>query len=304
MIALVLAPLVLLAEGQSFLRTRTSDSDPKAHCLYWREGTAITWHANSEGNPETTGDTEFSAMQKAFGAWQAQMDACGSLSFKQGNLTGSRTIGYDERAETNENIVVFRQRRCDDMVNGQPVAPAADSCWKDETCNNKYDCWSYASGAIAITTTSFNPKSGFIYDSDIELNTPGYIFTAVDSPPCVLRMYNQGCVATDVQNTLTHEIGHLVGLAHTPMAGSIMNPTANPGETSKRTIDPGTQDFICRVYAKGRPAADCPVLLPNGSATIPKLTDTLGNDLRGCAAAPGALALGLAALLFARRRSG
>jgi uncharacterized protein (TIGR03382 family) len=89
------------------------------------------------------------------------------------------------------------------------------------------------------------------------------VFTTVDSPPCVYDKYapdfgfNQSCVATDVQNTLTHELGHAFGLDHTTYAGSTMNATAPAGETSKRSLDQGTSQFICDVYPKGAPARDC-----------------------------------------------
>jgi hypothetical protein len=91
----------------------------------------------------------------------------------------------------------------------------------------------------------------------------------------------------DVQNTMTHEFGHLHGLDHTSYAGSIMNTTARPGDTNKRTIDPATMDFVCKdAYPKGKPSHDC-VATPTG-----------------CAAAPGAplLALGWLVLLLRGRR--
>lgn len=300
MMLLAIAPLLLSLEGQAYLRTKTSDSDPNAFCLYWREGTTITWKANAQGNPETTGETEFTAFQRAIATWQNEMTGCGSLTFTEGARSSSRSIGYDDRSADNENVFIFRQKRCDDP--GVALS-MEDACWKDDTCGNKYDCWNYSSGALAITTTSFNPKSGFIFDSDVELNTPGYIFTTVDGPQCLLKMYSQSCVVTDVQNTMTHEIGHLLGLAHTNAAGSVMNPTAQPGELSKRTLDTGTKDFVCKTYPKGKPANSCPKVASNGDLLIPAVKADTGPGVVGCTAAPAGLAvLGLIALLRRRRR--
>src|SRR5262249_38090425 len=151
----------------------------------------------------------------------------------------------------NENILLFRFQSCS-------FVDKSDSCWdpKNDDCGNKYDCWQHNAMAIAITTTTYDPLSGRILDADIEFNHPNFMCTTVDAPPCVNRMFAPTCVATDVQNTVTHEIGHMLGLAHTLFAGSTMNPTAPPGETSKRVLDDGTKNFPCAVYPKGHPSKD------------------------------------------------
>jgi hypothetical protein len=276
-----------LAQCPPYVRTKVSDTDPFAHSLYWREKTQIQFVINGEGNPETTGDSEFTAVERAFGTWQAQFDLCGSLSFKEGPRTNSRLATFDSKSSNNQNVVLWRFKSC-----GQIVSPT-DPCIKDENCGNKYDCWQHNPGALAITTTSYDPMTGRILDADIELNTPSFIFTTVDAPPCVKPVYNQNCVASDVQNTVTHEVGHMIGLAHDCMPSSTMYLSANPGELTKRALDDGSKRFVCDTYPKDGPST---------SGILLSVDPKLGTVARGCVAAPGTLWAALALLGLWRKR--
>jgi hypothetical protein len=282
---MMVVKVTLMVALAQYVRTRVDERDPKSPCLYWTENTTIVFRQNADGNPDTPGDSEFTAVSRSFATWQAENARCGSLRFVEGPRTTTRIVGYDETSASNENVVLFRQKVC------SAVVPTGDRCLTDDDCGNKYDCWQHAPTAIAITTTSFHPKSGKIFDSDIELNAARFLFTSVDSPPCPSGMYDVTCVATDVENTVTHEVGHLLGLGHTNEVGSTMNPRADPGETAKRSLDPNSQKFVCDVYPVGRPSKSC---------IIKEVDSELGQVKTGCSAAPGELWLG--ALLFLRRR--
>lgn len=275
---------IVLAQA---VRSRVDDRDPASQCLWWPENTAIQLRLSVAGNPETPAETEFAAIVAAVNTWQTKLSACASVSLTEGERTRTRKVGFFDK-EPNENIAVFRVRRCSE------TAPAGDACHGEaDNCGNQFDCWQHQEAAIAITTTSYNPNTGRILDSDIEFNAPTFTFSTVDAPPCLAGMNRTSCVAADIQNTTTHELGHLLGLGHSPAVGSTMSFRANPGELSKRVLDADSARFVCEAYPMGRPAQTC---------FLEPVSPELGAAAKGCQAAPGGLLLAIAGLLLRRRR--
>lgn len=280
---MTLAPLMLaLVLGQSdpYVRSHVDPDDKGSQCLFWTADT-LRWQQSSFGNPSTPADSEFAAVRRSFQSWQSVFSQCGNLSFVEGPVLDDRKVGYEVDGE-NRNLVLFRTRNCAEVV------PSDAACHEEDTCANEFDCWEHGSGTIGITLTTYDQNSGIIYDSDIELNEASFRFTTPES----------GLVDRDVENTVTHEVGHLVGLDHTDARGSTMNPTANPGEISKRIIDSGSSSFVCDVYPKGRPSQAC-VHTP----TDDELGKKTGCASGGAEAWLPALA-GWALLALRRRREG
>ncbi len=275
MLALGLVLTVVLGDSAPYVRSKTSD-----HCLWWPDET-ITFHQSVVGNP-TTGSSAFSAVSTSFATWQVVMQQCGGVSFKEGDRVTTRKVGAD-----GVNVVLFRMASCAKKV------AASDACWGAGTCSNQFDCWDHASGLLGVTTVSYDTLTGELSDADIELNAFGNTFTTVNSPTCTSKV-SQACVATDVQNTVTHEVGHFMGLDHTQYAGSTMNATASLGEVSKRVLDVGTKSFVCDAYPQDLPPRDC-VLNP--------VAPELGKVAKtGCSTSAGWPALGVAALVVATLR--
>lgn len=281
-----------------FVRTKVEDAAPQSHCLRWLDGT-IEWVQNAEGYDLQDGRDEFAAIERSFARWNAVSLACGNLNLVQGARVADRKVGYDQSGGTNRNLILFRKKLCSEVV------PKGTACLSQRrgSCANEYDCWDYPKETIALTTITFNPNNGVIVDSDIEYNASrpgGFVFTVVDSPKCSSGNQHQDCVATDIENTTTHEVGHFLGLDHTDYPGSTMNPTAVLGETSKRAVDAGSESFICESYPKGKASLAC---------RVDALSKELGTA-SGCAAAGGATATsalgGFAAmwLVFRRRVNG
>jgi MYXO-CTERM domain-containing protein len=132
--------------------------------------------------------------------------------------------------------------------------------------------------AIGLTTVMYVntpgvPGDGTILDADIELNNVNYTFS-LDPTNGAPR---PGTSLADLENTLTHELGHVQGLAHTcwdhvtatpplddqgkpipdcngTIPDTIINTTMYPyasqaGETSKRNLAQDDVDGVCKVYA-------------------------------------------------------
>lgn len=294
--ALILAAIVAATGTDPYVRSHTNDG---AHCLWWPTG-SLVYNQSELGNPN--GDNPFQAVTTSWQSWQAIQSSCGNLTLSEGPHlccttpgTPGRTASYDPSSNDNHNVVMFRQRLCSN------AATPGDPCLSRGDCNNVLDCWSnlVSSGTIGLTTTTYRLSTGQILDADIEFNAATFHFSTLQSgPPCSFGHYS-GCIATDVQNTATHEFGHSLGLDHTTYCDggicSVMNGSSSLGEISKRTIDPWSSTFVCDAYPKGRASQDC----------ISSSTSSVSASKSGCASAPGRSAWPLLALLtlgLAKRR--
>ncbi len=274
----------------------------KEVCISWAERT-YTYTPDAAGSLLTPGDSEFTAIDAAYQTWQAASDVCSDFQFLRAERQPDTRFGYD-RAGLNNNVVVFRETACRDVV------PFDDPCRDDGSCANAYRCWDHGDFTIGLTVTFFTARDGTIVDADIGLNGAlhqdgqRFLFTTVGAPACVEGAESTACVATDVQNTLTHELGHALGLDHVGIFGSTMEPTAPVGETRKRILDFGTLGGFCQIYPRGLPAADCLQPGPIVPRVIAVNRGTPGLPNLACAATGGGpgLAAALALLGILRRR--
>lgn len=283
-IAVLLSGLVL---GQTVPSVRTK-TDDGAHCLRWpvaagQRGT-IHWVQSSTGDP-TLGSGVFDAISRSAETWENQLQACGNLDLDEGAHSASRFVGYNQSGQ-NENLVLFRLQLCSTVV------PAGDPCLAAGTCGNAHDCWDHGNTVVALTTSSYVVSSGEVLDADIEMNAASATPTIVDSPPCTSGSISTSCVANDVENAATHEMGHVLGLAHSPDPSSTMYLSEPLGETSKRVLDSGSKQFICDVYQSGHASTDCASGGGGGGG---------GGDTSGCSSAgdPAVLGPGILVLLLA-----
>jgi MYXO-CTERM domain-containing protein len=129
---------------------------------------------------------------------------------------------------------------------------------------------SYPPEATALTTIFVMKSTGVIVDADIEVNAKNFVWGDVALQPGTRQ---------DLQSTLTHEMGHLLGFDHTcvmpgapgaPPLDDMGNPVpacddasaavrattlfpgVMPNDVSKRTLEPDDQRAVCTTY----PASD------------------------------------------------
>lgn len=289
----VLAGLVASsASAQDFLRTVAGTSGDTTLCVTWgrRE---LTYRVDAAGSARTPGDSEHVAIDAAFASWQAVSRGCSDFTFTRGARVSDAGVGQGTGAE---NLLAFREVGCREVV------PETEPCLSDGSCGNRYRCWDHAAGTIGLTTVTYGTRTGIALDGDIEFNAAEFLFTTVSSPPCAAGVEDPGCVATDVQNTATHEIGHVLGFDHVDDPDSTMAATASPGETAKRVIDLGTAAGFCQTYPRGQPPVPCDEMAQLSRTITGRNTGSFGVNCGAdvTAAAPG-LAL-LAAWLVGRRR--
>ncbi len=160
--------------------------------------------------------------------------------------------------------------------------------FRSENIQNQNDIlvltdWPYGDEIIAATIVTIDHRTNEIIDADIALNAEQRTFGVVE--PQALRQASYP--VDDIQNAITHEIGHALGLMHNEVDRSVvMYPSAPPFETSKRTL-----------------AADD---LSGLAALYPGQYDEMTSEAVGCTqvgnAAPSYAWALLAALIAFRRR--
>lgn len=185
--------------------------------IHWN-ASCVRFRINEDGSKNFDGDSSSvpdieemrRAVDRSFETWNKVK--CSNIMLVDGGLTSTHNATYDPSLKKNMNVVVWHDQ------NWGKVASAR---------------------AFALTSVTFNPKNGVIADADIEVNTEFYQFSSGQDP-----QPNH----VDVQNTLTHEVGHFIGLDHSKKPEATMFATAPIGETSKRTLDADDINAVCATY--------------------------------------------------------
>lgn len=237
-------------------RAPASESAPDGRCVWWREDRTLTFRQQQCMAGEADCAARQEAVRLALRSWDDVLAECTSLRLSEGPVTASRQVGYVQNGE-NENILVLRDRAC--------------------TQEGGEDCWRYAAETLGLTTVTFQLRSGEVLDADVELNAVAFASPAE---------------ARDLQGTVTHELGHALGLDHSADARSTMYPMSTPDQ---RLIDEGSRLAMCTIYPRGAAAVHCVTPEPD--------EPPLGS--RGCSAAGGGspflLCWLVAAVLSSRR---
>ena len=182
----------VMAYPAGFVRTGpTKHGNP----LYWESG-CIFVAEDRDGTKAINGDNEFRVIDASIATWNDDTDN-GTCSYMKLVSTG-RTAATTEVGRDGTNLIKFRDASwCRPKVNGDPAR-----CYPDS--------------AAGLTTAVFvddgGARDGAIIDADIEINGVGFAISVNH-----VSLGTASCRA-ELQNTLTHELGHLHGLEHTCLA--------------------------------------------------------------------------------------
>jgi hypothetical protein len=271
--------LLSAADANAFCRKTTCPScsvNPLTSCI--DQGELLAWpsacvsYALTRAASRQVNLTDAKILAaRAFQAWQSVIcpGTTSPPSIVATDAFGIADCSIHEynRGAGNANIIVFR-----------------DDSWEHQDAD-----------ALALTSTTFNERTGDILDADIEINATVPLTTIGDVPP----------TGYDLLSILTHEAGHFLGLAHSPNPTATMYPYYRQGTADWRTPSDDDIAGICTIYPPDRAALPCDFTPPGGFASVCALAVTKG----GCSMAHGSSTSGvwralsvIGVLLWARRR--
>lgn len=294
--------------AEAYVRSRDNMGNP----VYWKSSCVPTT-IYTNGFEDMSGglalDKIVKSISAAAHAWSPDEVTCPGTTDGHPNLeivptlasVGSKppSIGWDSR-----NAVVIR----------------TDAWAKSGNPNIQ----GYAFDALAVTLVT-SRGDGHIVDADIEVNaiTQNWI----DLDPGVTVSASQSTLEpNDLQNALTHEFGHFLGLDHTCFTYDSMNPTktrplddqeqpvpdcsaapasvamtvmfdrAVPLQTSKRFLSDDDKRAVCSIYSSASPRS-CDLDQPADGCSLAPARPAWG------ALAAGALSVLAMSMWAARRRA-
>jgi hypothetical protein len=212
------------------------DGCPTTGKPLWWGRRCVGFSLNQTGTRNLPMDQVRVAVEKAFATWSGVQCPGGKpagISVGELQQTPCGRSEYDPEGK-NVNVIVFRDDRWD---------------FKGVDDN------------VAKTVVHFDADTGEILDADIEINTAHNQFTV--SPANVVY---------DLQTVLTHEIGHFLGFAHSPLPYSVMFPSYQKGTLDGRKLAPEDIAELCTVYPPDRPGT-CD-LAPKGGLDLCQPVDS------------------------------
>jgi hypothetical protein len=233
----LLAPLLTAKSAAAFCRSTTCVTTEE-DCTIDRDGCVVdgfplrwgtgcvTFAVEADGSPRW--DIEFSdareAARNAFTAWvsarcsdRGDHPSLGAVDL--GSVECEHPEYNDKPPLPNANSIVFRD-----------------------------DEWPYGDDttALALTTITFDSATGEILDADIEVNSASIALSVSDVN-----------VRTDLQAILTHETGHLLGLAHSSASDATMSAGYDGTDLGFRVLASDDTAAICEAYPPGQDLNQC-----------------------------------------------
>lgn len=272
-------------DAQAFCRSTSCKGTESAPCevdendcpksgakLFWPTS-CVSYATNDQGSLQHPTEDSRAVIRKAFETWSDVPCPDGSvaaMTFQERPPISCKKSQFNKTGP-NVNVVLFQ-----------------DTMWKYRGID----------ATLAKTSVTYSDETGEIFDADIEVNTAFNDMTITDVA---------GEVDTDLQAVLTHEVGHFIGLAHSPDFDAVMFGSYTPQSTSQRVLGADDIAAVCATYPASK-ASFCNTEPKNGfSATCsdPEPASTCAVEPTGTGASSAMLAIGGcigATALRARRR--
>jgi hypothetical protein len=185
--------------------------------IWWRNA-CISYDLQRKASRWADYDTAVKILDGAFAKWTAVTCPLSSTDPAQVSISAANLgpvdcdkVEYNVYGGPNQNAIIFRD-----------------------------DVWPYndASNTLGLTTVTFEPDTGELYDADTEINGTVPLSTG---DPVMDGSY-------DLDSIITHEMGHFLGLAHSADATATMYAQYSRGSTAMRTLKQDDIDGLCSIY--------------------------------------------------------
>jgi hypothetical protein len=259
----VVDDVAVMAFAPEFVRTGPTKA---GKYLYWESG-CIFMTPDAAGTTALPGDDEFTIIEKSVETWNTDTSQCSYMDMKL-DPRKALEVGNDKI-----NVIKFR-----DTTWGRPAIA-------DDPAR------AYDPSAAGITTATYiddgsSSRDGAILDADVEINGVNFDISenCVQGQPQTCTSNHSGTIKADLQNTLTHELGHAHGLEHPCLASGdpartddqgnpvpecsslapddpirlvTMYNFQDPGETIKQTLAPDDINSMCQIYPLAKDPGTC-----------------------------------------------
>lgn len=219
-----IAPALLISSlflsGYTFYETKSSGGEQFPLRWYQDEVQLVTEKNLTRDVPHADA---LQAINNSLDTWNS-IDCLHSTFMNMGEVSNVDAMNTDRAGNrSGNNIVIFEN----------------EDEWEDSrTDDQPYD----TSLTIALSTMFHVKNTGEIKSFAVEFNDTAFLFGTAGQEDRL-----------DIQNTLTHELGHVLGLNHAGIETPVyweqtMYYQASPGETSKQTLGPDDEAGICGLY--------------------------------------------------------
>lgn len=250
-LALALFGALALADGraQAYVQYRTSGGIGWT----WQDTNCMPIVAYSHGSRDMTPDEVAAASTAAAAAWSKRQHPCTYLTVSVRMSADPTPDNVPRRLA----VLVFREERwCKMDTEGRCSASPEDAAVYDDS-------------VLVLTSSEVNNRNGAMTRAGIEVNAVDFTWADI-----VLHPERASATTQDLQNALTHEVGHFIGLDHnctptgTPsllvdergepapecdtappeITEATMFPTAPWGDLGKRTLAADDEHALCDIY--------------------------------------------------------
>ncbi len=207
----------------------------------WWGARSVAYAVNEASIPtnQLSAEQVLQIFDESFNVWENLTGEAGctdiktDLTFTQKPQQGTTSTGYNAvYPNKNDNLLRFISDGWSDL---------------DEPGVNNHQ-----SAVIALTTTTWVECTAQLLSADIEFNAKNFTFGNATPGNHAI---------TDLKNTAVHEIGHLIGLAHSGNSDATMYASASPGDTQKRDLACDDIFAVTFRYPKDKDMGVCPGII-------------------------------------------